>query len=177
MPRNKQLVSINLSSKSGTRIESVFFTWAINAGKIIIVLTELIALSALGYRFWVDRQIIDLHDAIKKEQLLLKSQSEKEKDYRNVQTRLFAVNTLAASSQSKLDLMNAILNAVSQANFSSSDIAINGSAITLSGVSQSVFAVNSFVTTLKSNPKIRSINMDTFESANEGIKFRLILSI
>ena len=61
---NKE-VKINLIAQPKELIEKIFSEWAVNFGRIIIVLTELIALSALGYRFYIDRQIIDLHQKIK----------------------------------------------------------------------------------------------------------------
>lgn len=176
MAKNNQTVSINLSSQSGEHIENVFFSWAINSGKTIIILTELIALGALGYRFWVDHQIIDLHDSIKREQLLLRSEIDKEQEYRNIQTRVATIKTLSSAIQTRQETINVLFNAINTSNFSSPNLSISGTAISLDGIAPSVVDVNSFVSVIKKYPTVRSISLDDLESSDQGIKFHLVIN-
>ena len=178
MPKlQKGLVGINLSSKAGTRIESVFFSWAVNAGKIIIILTELVALSALGYRFVVDRQIVDLHDQIKREKILLDGQKDKEQEYRNIQTRLTQVQTISFSTKSKIDIMNNILSAINNGNFSSTTLSLDQSEFTIEGYATSVFTINNFINAVKQYPEVTTISLDDIESSDKGIRFRLLIDL
>jgi len=65
-----------------------FLAWALSAGRVIIIVTEIIALSAFLYRFSLDREIIDLRDNTKQEQKILELFKEQEKTFRNLQERL-----------------------------------------------------------------------------------------
>ena len=87
-------ITINLSRKPKDKFETVFYKWAINSGKVIIIITELIALGALLYRFSIDKQIVDLHDEIKREQIFLDNQKSKEKEYRGIQDRLSMIQNV-----------------------------------------------------------------------------------
>jgi hypothetical protein len=72
-------ININLSSAGKATVGKVVYGWTIDAGRAIIVGIELIALAALGYRFVIDRQIVDLHDQIKTQEVYIAAQSSDEK--------------------------------------------------------------------------------------------------
>ena len=56
MAKEQPIIRINLTLRARKSIQSAFLKWAVSAGKLIIIGTELIALSALGYRFMIDKK-------------------------------------------------------------------------------------------------------------------------
>lgn len=170
-------VNINLIGKKKLSFKDDFFTWAVNVGRIIIVLTELVALGALIYRFTVDRKIIDLHDQIKKAELFVKAQAAKEEDYRSIQYRLANIEETEAQSESKVNIMNEILSSVSQGSFTSTNLTVNQNRISINGIAISIFPLSSFIDELKTNPKIISISLDEITSVTEGIQFKLNIEL
>lgn len=170
-------VKINLIGKPKGSIAQDFFKWAVNVGRIIIVVTELIALGALAYRFSVDRKVIDLHDQIKKAELFVKSQQAKEADYRSIQTRLENIKQTKDETKIKIDLMNDVLAAISKGSFSSTNLTVNPNTININGIAFSIYPLNSFIEDLKQNPNITSISLDDVSSVSEGIQFKLTIEI
>lgn len=177
MPEETTKIKINLSGKPKESISGIFLKWAINTGRIIIVVTELAALGALLYRFNIDRKIIDLHDQIKREELFVKSQEAKEKDYRSIQERLSNIKDSDKETTEKVKIMNQILSSVSVGDFASNNISLNESVISLSGTAFSVYPINSFIEELKINPNIASISLDEISSGDKGISFRINIEL
>src|SRR3989338_7374484 len=130
---NSQLVNINLIGKPKQAFRESFLKWAVNVGRIIIITTELVALSALLYRFTIDRKIIDLHDQIKKAEIFVKSQQIKENDYVSIQKRLENIKKTQAETEIKITLINDILAAISQGSFSSTNLTVNQNNINING--------------------------------------------
>jgi len=166
-------VSINLIGKSKQSFRGDFFKWSVSVGRIIIIVTELIALGALIYRFTIDRKIIDLHDQIEKAEIFVKSQEAKEADYRSIQTRLENIKTTEEETDNKISLMRDILLSISQGNFTSTNLTVDQNRISINGVAFSIFPLNNFIENLKQNENIISISLDEITSISEGIQFKL----
>lgn len=174
---NSHHVKINLIGKPKESLVAPFLHWAVTAGRVIIVLTELIALAALIYRFTLDRQIIDLHDQIDRANLFVKAQAKKEADYRNIQDRLKNISTIGTETNKKINIMNQILDSISSGNFSATNLTISERAININGLAFSIFPINSFIETMKENPLVTSISLDEVSSTAQGIQFRMSLEL
>lgn len=177
MAKNSSQIRINLSSRQKESVTGALLAWAINIGRIIIVGTELIALGALLYRFTIDRKIIDLHDQIKREELFVKSQANKEQQYRSIQARLANIKQTENETQSKITIMNGILKTLAGGSFSTTNFVINQNIISLSGNAFSVFPVNSLIDDIKQNPNVVSISLDELTSSDTGIQFKLNIEL
>ena len=174
---NSPQVKINLIGKPKQSLTQEFLKWAVNVGRIVIVVTELLALSALLYRFTVDRKIIDLHDKIKKAELFVKSQAAKEADYRSIQSRLENIKLTQAETKIKIDIMNDILKSISQGNFSSTNLTVNLNNININGIAFSIFPINNFIQVLKENPNVTSISLDEITGVSQGVQFKLNIEL
>lgn len=169
----KSQININLSSKGQKTVGKVFYKWAIDAGRAIIVIVELIALGALGYRFVIDRKIVDLHDQIKQQEAFIAAQQNEEKIYRAIQDRLTNIKLTNEETTTKITIMNEILKAVSNGTFFSTNLTINQKSIQIDGTTFSIVTLTTFVDSLKKFPKVASISIDEINSADDGVKFRV----
>src|SRR5689334_11570583 len=79
---------INLLPNKGDSLFEQFLSWALTVGRLLIIITETLALSVFLYRFVLDVQIIDLHDKIKQESAIIDNLKDQEESFRNLQTRL-----------------------------------------------------------------------------------------
>ena len=174
---NSPRVNINLIGKGKASFSQDFLRWTFNIGKIIIAATELVALLALGYRFYIDRKIIDLHDQIKREQLFVESQKTKEEIYRSIQARLANVKQTDEATNVKIGIMNNILQSVSTGNFTSTNLTIDRTNIRFDGIAFSIFPINSFIDQLKKNPAVTSISLDDIASTIRGIQFKITIEL
>lgn len=168
-------VNINLIGKPKDNFGTDFLKWGVNVGRILVVVTELIALIALGYRFYIDRKIIDLHDQIKREQLYVVSQSAKEENYRSIQNRLDVIKKTEENTNIKLTIIDQIVSLIKDGAFSSTNITVDQAAIRLEGTAFSIIPVNNFIDTLKENKDVVSISLEDVTSSPLGVQFKLIV--
>lgn len=177
MAKERPVIRINLTLRARKSVQTAFFTWAVNAGKLIIIFTELIALSALGYRFIVDRKIIDMHGEIEKEISYIDVQKEREQEFRNTQNRLSYVKAIETKNQIRFETINKISDAVNRGIFTTDNLAVNERRIEFEGASLSIFSIYNFIESLKSDTNILAITLDEVTSAGQGIRFILTIDL
>ncbi len=86
--------------------------WAVTIGRVLVVLTELVALVAFGYRFSLDKQIVDTKDQVKQKLALVAAMNQQEQKYRNVQTRLQLIQKAEGVNTQMQSRIQAILQAI-----------------------------------------------------------------
>lgn len=170
-------VNINLSSRGKATVGKVVYGWTVDAGRAIIVGIELIALVALGYRFIVDRQIVDLHDKIKTQEAYIAAQAADEKTYRSIQDRLKDIKTINQETAAKAALTNVLLGAIEKGTFFSTNLTINDRTILIDGSTFSIHTLTSFLDGLKNDPSVASITIDEINTADEGVRFKCRIEI
>lgn len=74
-------------------------TWAVSSFRVMVIVTELIVMSAFLSRFWLDARSSDLSDKIKILSSQITAYTEIEKEFRSVQTRLNIAKTLFGEQQ------------------------------------------------------------------------------
>lgn len=169
--KNSSKLNINLSTSGKATVGRVVYGWTIDAGRAIIVLIELVALAALGYRFVIDRQIVDLKDQIEVQEAYIAAQADEEKEFRSIQERLQGIKLVNEETQSKIQVMNEILDAISSGTFFTTSLSINEQSIALNGNTFSLYTLTDFLEGLKSFPSVVAISIDEISTSNDGIKF------
>lgn len=170
-------ININLSSRGKQTVGKVVYGWTIDAGRAIIVIIELIALSALGYRFVIDRQIVDLHDQIKTQEAYIAAQASDEKTFRSIQDRLENIKLTNLETGAKIKIMNEVLRAISSGTFFSANLTISDRTIGVEGNTFSVVTLTEFLNSLKSFPTIAAISIDEINTADDGVRFKVRIEI
>lgn len=155
--------AINLFRNKNKNFLDLFIKWALTIGRVVVIATEAVALSAFLYRFSLDQQLIDLNDKIIQKQALVKLLKNNEDIYRNLQDRLTAASQLTKNGKDIVDLTNNIIT------FPSTDLNINNLFISSNQIKidanvQSVSNLTNFVNSLKNNNKISSVSIDKIEN-------------
>ena len=88
-----------------------FLIWALTVGRWIVIVTELIVITAFLSRFKLDRDLANLYEKIRLQQNIVQSYSTFEKDFRAFQNKLLVTNKLITN---QLDA-NKIISLVSAA--------------------------------------------------------------
>lgn len=158
----QKMPSINLvKGRSGTYIDR-FMNWALSVGRLVVILTETIALAIFLTRFSYDRQISDLHTSIKRNQAVIQAYGEQEAKYRNLQDRIAAIAKLQNQGSTLVaSLKDIILNEPN--GVSIEQIAMEPDAIKVEGTFRSPTALGDFVKMLQENPAIASISLERVE--------------
>lgn len=177
MQNDAYRLNINLGKKKETNVGGIFFKWAVSRGRIIVIVVELFALGALGYRFFIDQRIVDLNDQIKKQQIFIEAQTQKEERYRNIQERINTIQTISSEAQTKVDFLEDMLGIASNSALLSTSFSLTENTVSIDGQASSVFALNSFVESIKQNPNVTSISMEELSTLDQGVRFRITISL
>lgn len=159
----KKSISINLIKGQNKGFWDKFIKWALGFGRLIVIVTELIALGTFLYRFSLDRELIDLHDKISQKQAIVKLLKNDEDKYRNLQNRLKIASKLSATGLRINELFNDIVSFAPE-GFVFTNIVLSEDYVKIEAKIQSVTSLATFVKTLKNHPKINSVSLDKIEN-------------
>ncbi len=155
--------SINLAQNKQLPFIDKFMNWALTVGRLIVIVTEIVAAAAFVYRFSLDEKLADLHTAIKQKQVIISLLKQDENKYRNLQGRI----ALASNTSEKISKTNKIIkdviNLVPQAA-KISDFTLNKDKLSININITSISTLADFVDALKNYPHIKSINIDNIEN-------------
>ena len=160
------LPSINLIKNKQIPLFDKFMDWILTIGRLIVIITEFVAILAFVYRFSLDDKLVELHSAIKQEQNIISIFKNDESKYRNLQDRL---NLAATFSEKATKINQTITNITDIANLIPSQTRINNFILNKDRINidfnvTSVSSLASFINPLKSYPGIKSMSIDNIES-------------
>lgn len=159
-------ISINLAKNRGESIVDRFIGFALTVGRILIIGTELIALSAFLYRFTLDQTLVDLHDRITQEEAVVKLLQDNETNFRNLQDRLALSSTFIKDGDKLPKYMTDIIS------FAPPDMNIHTIAVATDGIRieaaiQSVPSLSTFVDKLKEYSPISTVSLDRISNQTQ----------
>lgn len=159
----KESLSINLLGDKNKKTSDILLAWAIYVGRLLVILTQVIALSVFLSRFSIDRQLIDLKDTIKKQQAIVEYFKQGEETYRENHLKLAVTRFNTASSSAVVDFFDELLNN-SDRQITYTGINVTPSSLTVTAQASSVETLTNFTQKLKDNPKVASIIIEKVES-------------
>jgi len=171
----KKPLSINLAEPKIDLAEEIL-DWSLKIGKILIILVEVVALSAFLYRFVLDIQVGNLESEIKLKQTVLYNFKDRENTYRNLQDRLSLATSLTKDNSKVFKIFNDILNLVPQ-GITVNNISLDESGIAMIINVNSVSALSSFTTGLKNYSNVQSISVDKIESKTASSTLTVSMTI
>jgi Tfp pilus assembly protein PilN len=155
--------SVNLLKTKGNDFIDRFISWALTIGRMVIILTETIALVAFLYRFILDRQLIDQRDRITQTAAVIKAFQSSEKNYRNLQSRLDIISKVDKQATDQTTMFSDIVNnAPNGIRFNTVTVSTNG--IHIDADVQTIGSLTAFVNKMKQNPNILSVSIDKIEN-------------
>lgn len=153
---------INLVGKNVSFVDR-FITWALSIGRVVVILTEVIALGAFLYRFTLDRQLIDLHEKIKQEQRVISFLKDNEETFRNVQNRISLAGNFGAVSQDKVKILGDIVSlAPSTVTFNT--LSVQEDRVRINFSTNSVSSLSDLVKKLRSYQKVATVIVEKIEN-------------
>lgn len=154
--------SINLVKRRVNLLDETL-KWALSVGRLLVILTEIVAFSTFIYRFSLDRTLIDLHSKIKQEQAIVGSLTDREKVYRNLQGRISTASNLGALANRDVVILNDIVK-IKPPEILFNNLSITDDKITINCRITSISALSTFVSSLKEYPKISSVSIDNIDN-------------
>lgn len=158
----RQSPSINLVKKPQNPLDR-FINWALNTGRLIVIVTELVALTAFLYRFSLDRQLIDIASKIRSEQAIVNLLKDNEEIYRNLQNRLFLASTFGRQGKDKVELTNDLIE-FAPSGLSFNNLNISEDRARVSANVNSVSVLSDFIESIRSYEKVEKVSIDKIEN-------------
>ena len=157
--------SINLLPQKGESFLTQFFNWTLSIGRLLIILTEMVALGTFLYRFTLDMQIVDLHDKIKGQSLIVGSFKSSEDTYRNLQDRLVLIKNYDSIGSNTSTIFRDITN-FGQGKVTFLNLTVDSDTAKIEAQAPSSSSISQFVDLLKNYPSITSVSVDKVENSS-----------
>lgn len=173
-----KLPSINLLKTKEESFLNKFIRWALTIGRLVVIITEGVALAAFIYRFSLDKQLVDLNDKIKSEQSIVKSFKNNEDKYRNLQERLALASKLSITGESSVKIFDDVFSFAPK-DFIFSNFIMSEDRIKIDANVGSIPSLAAFISNIKNYPNITSVNLDKIENkvANATISVTIIANL
>lgn len=157
------LPSINLVKNKQIPLFDKFMDWTLTIGRLIVIVTEVVAVIVFIYRFSLDEKIVNLHSAIKQQQNIISVLKNDESKHRNLQDRIALASTFSTKATSSdrniTGIISLIPNQVRISNF-----ILNEDQVKLSVDIASISSLENLVNSLKGYSGIKSISIDSIEN-------------
>lgn len=151
-------------------------SWALTAGRVIVIVTELVVILAFLSRFWLDRELTDLNDEIESQVAIISASKEFEDDFRGIQGALASFSQI---TQREPDLQGILDRTVASLPAEVSLQTINWSpdGLAIKGVSLSEVGIAGLIKNLQDSGfedvQLTSISFGGFQTGEIGITFGL----
>lgn len=151
--------------------------WAMGSFRIIVIITEMVVMGAFLSRFWLDAKNSTLSDTIKIASSQIQVQSEFEKKFRGVQTKLNIFKELTSSVKAS-DRVGLVSGKTPQ-NITVTSIKVYDTTAEIKGDADSEASIAQLISNLKSNPEIKKIDLgalNTSENNQSIISFQITIT-
>ena len=163
----KKSSSINLVKKDNNQLANQVINWALTVGRLMVIIVEIIALSAFIYRFYLDNQLRDINAKIQQDQAVLSSQKQKEEEYRNLQDRLNLESLIINQGKQQLNTFKEIISLTPQ-GITYSNFSLIGNQLNIQLDTSSVFPLSALVDQLRKYPQTDFISINTIENRSSS---------
>lgn len=161
----RKSASINLRQKKKVDVIEKFLGWALSVGRLLIIITECVALFAFLSRFSLDSQIIDLHDEIKKKETIVSLYQKNEDMFRNIQDRLKLASQFDNNASSTVATLIGILKlAPTNRSITFGSISFSANTLKMEVNAQSEQALKNFIDTLLAYPNVQNVSLNNIEN-------------
>ena len=168
MPKTK---TINLLPQEEFDVSTLgrILKWAMGTFRIIVIVTEMIVMTAFLSRFWLDAQNSDLNDAIAIKTAQISAQSDFEKQFRILQHKLSIFKTLTDSPQPSGKL-NAI-NSKIPSDVILSGISVGDVSAQLNGVTLSEASIAKLLNGMKNEKSLKTVDLGSLSTSENDASF------
>lgn len=156
-------LDVNLAKNRGPKLTDRILSFALTIGRVLIILTEAIALGAFLFRFGLDRQLVDLHDRISQEQAILQLLKNNETTYRSLQDRLTLEKNISNTSSETVKIVSDISSLI-PTDMNLLLLSFNAGNIRIEGTVSSLISLSAFVKKLQSYSQVDRVSLDKLEN-------------
>jgi len=149
--------------------------WVLTTFRTIVIVTELVVMSAFLSRFWLDAQNADLQEKIEENKNIILDFSQFESEFRSTQKKLEYFRDLSDKSKAADTSINSVISSLPENVFLSS-LSFMDSSLEIAGSTPSEKSIQQFLVNLGTDnlfENISLIDMRTDQFAPDLLNFRL----
>lgn len=181
MPSKKEISLLPTEENSNT-FWSRFFKWVTTVGRVVIIFTELIVISAFLSRFWLDRKNSDLSEVLRQQKAIIASTQEFESDYVSLQERLKYIKDFYKNQPDYISKLTSLVQSLPEGiYFQSINLGRDEKTSQISAkvelYSYQEDVIVDFITNLKLNPDIAAVEVQKIEKKTKDSKYYLNISL
>ena len=154
---------INLLPNRGDTVLNQFLGWALSIGRLLVIITETLALSVFLYRFSLDMRIVDLHDKIKTDSIIVQNFKDGEVIYRNLQSKLALTKKYDQSDDHALTILKDVIE-LGRNKITFNNITATNESVDIEAQAPSAASLELFTQALKSYPEVEGIDINRVEN-------------
>lgn len=154
-------------------LETVLYFF-LNYLRYILVITQLVVIGVLFYRFSIDQSIIDLKETVDQKKEIVKTVSPLVAEVKKVDSQVTEIKKIVLQQDSQQRLLNYILSQF-PASANLSQLLLDPDKISLIGSSNNPKDIQLFYNKLKKDGKFASVNFSNLQKAELGYLFTLEL--
>lgn len=141
-------------------------SWLLTSFRYIVIVTEIIVMTAFLSRFWLDARVADLNETIDQRKALIGSYSEFENEFRSVQKKVGIILGIS-SEQPPSDVISTLTGFLPE-GVSLSSISQTGNEIRLQARTTSEISISQFVSNLTNTNKFEEVILTQLDSADNS---------
>ncbi|MCL4384357.1 PilN domain-containing protein [Patescibacteria group bacterium] len=177
----KKELSLLPDSENYNSLQGRLFRWLTTVGRVVIIVTELIVVSAFLSRFYLDRKNADLSESLRQQKAILESTKEFEQEFDLLQNRLSFIKSFSGQSSHLpphlISLAQSIPTGVVVTDLRVDDADAPVSKVSLSANADQQDNIVDFVTNISLNPQISAIEIKRIEKKPRNDKYLIDLSL
>ncbi len=142
--------------------------------RYILVITQLVVIAVLFYRFSIDQNIIDLQESVNQKKEIVKTVSPLLTEVKKVDNQITQIKKVIGQQTSEQRLFDYVLSQF-PASATLNQLLFDSDKLTLIGASTTPRDVQLFYSRLKSDGKFAAVNISTIKKTETGYLFTLEL--
>jgi hypothetical protein len=178
----KKELSLLPDSENPNSFGAKTIKWLTTTGRWVIVLTELVVISAFISRFSLDRKNSDLSEAIRQQQAILETTQNFEAEFNSFQQRLEFIHDFYVNDYQYVQKINTLVNStptdlIYQNLSIQKDKDNNKVSASASLIAFSESSIINFINNLTLNPNIETIKINQIEKKQQENNYLIEISV
>ncbi len=156
--------SINLLPQKGESFLTQFLNWTLSIGRLLIIITEMVALGTFLYRFDLDMKIVDLHDKIKGQSAIVTAFQNSEDSFRNLHERLELIKRYDSIGSTTTGIFKDITS-IGRGKITFRNLTVAPENAKIEAQAPSSADLSQFVAALRNHPSVTSVVVNKVENS------------
>lgn len=166
MPKVKnKLINLLPQDEFETSILGRILKWALSSFRVMVIVTELVVMSAFLSRFWLDARNSDLNEELDIGKAQVLAYQDVESEFRNIQKKLSIVKSLYDEPKSTKIFDN--ISSILPPDIILSSIVVNQKSFLIKATSFSESSIAQFITNLEANNNFSDIALSQISTEQD----------